>query len=329
MVTFVFSPEDYLHCRFAISPVGETFGVARLLAQPAAASTRRTWLRARSAQIETLLRDVDLAPLLALLPESGYVPDFLTPPPRSPTPTIVDELNIIRNTSEKRARSEIERSLDRRRIDDRQRRRLAGAGAATRLAELLDLVWQCLVEPSWPAISDLLRKDIAYRSRRLADGGLARLFADFSPLVRFHGARLKVSQRTNAVRELGGQGILLMPSVFIGPRIGSMIDPPWPSSLIYPARGAGRLGSERQYPPEPAVARLIGPTRAEILEALVEPTTTSALAQSLRRSPGNIADHLAVLRDADLVTATRNGRHVIYGLTALGEALTSARTPSR
>jgi DNA-binding transcriptional ArsR family regulator len=325
MVTFVFSPEDYLHCRFAISPVGETVGAARLLAHPGAASTRRSWLRAHSIQIETARRDVDLAPLLVLLPESGYAPDFLTPPPQNPSPTITDELSVIRDTPKKRAQAEIARAVGAGKSD--HRRRLAGAGVATHLAELLELVWQRLIEPSWPVIDDLLRRDIAYRSRRLADGGLARLFSDLSPFARFQGSRLKVRQRTTAVRELGGHGILLMPSVFIGPRIASMIDPPWPSSLIYPARGAGRLGVSTQHRREPAVARLIGLTRATILQELVEPTTTSALARKLRKSPGNVADHLAVLRNADLVTAARSGRYVIYSLTSLGEALISRREP--
>ena len=70
-----------------------------------------------------------------------------------------------------------------------------------------------------------------------------------------------------------------------------MLEPP---RLVYPARGTAAL-----LGPGPvertALSRLIGATRAEILTLLEEPSTTTTLARRLRRSPGNIGDHLAVL----------------------------------
>jgi len=41
---------------------------------------------------------LNLTPLLAVLPNRGYVPDFLTPPPQTARPRLRDQLAEIRAT---------------------------------------------------------------------------------------------------------------------------------------------------------------------------------------------------------------------------------------
>jgi DNA-binding transcriptional ArsR family regulator len=60
-----------------------------------------------------------------------------------------------------------------------------------------------------------------------------------------------------------------------------------------------------------------------LLSALDQPASTTALAKAYDMSVGNVSGHLAVLRDAGLVTTTRVGHEVRYGRTELGEALVS------
>jgi DNA-binding transcriptional ArsR family regulator len=98
-----------------------------------------------------------------------------------------------------------------------------------------------------------------------------------------------------------------------------------PPALVYPARGTAALLGQGTEANGPALSRLIGATRAQILGLLEEPSTTTALAQRLRRSPGNVADHLAVLLRAGLVARRRAGRRVLYGRTALGQATLDCR----
>jgi DNA-binding transcriptional ArsR family regulator len=163
----------------------------------------------------------------------------------------------------------------------------------------------------------LLERDVAYRTRRLAEGGLARLFEDLAPVVSLRGHELRVRQRATATIELGADGLLLSPSAFIAPRVATLLEPP---VLVYPARGTAALLGHSPAATGPALSRLIGATRAEILGLLEEPSTTTTLAHRLRRSPRNVADHLAVLRKAGLVARRRTGRQVLYWRTPLGQA---------
>lgn len=271
--------------------------------------------------MQKLLTEADLTPLLTLLPEHGYTPDFLTPSPAVPMAPVREELERLRHTPQAQVRREVDRSLQGRPVSDRIRRLLRGRGSASYLAGLVELAWTRLVEPSWPLIRDLLDRDIAFRARRLAEGGLAAVFDDLAPAIRFRGRRLSVKQQTTAVCTLQGNGMLFIPSAFIWPQIATALDADRMPTLVYPARGLARLAEARPTPDDAATSRLIGTTRTLILRALAEPSSTTSLARRLRRSPGNIADHLAILRENGLVTAARSGRQVLYSRTPLGHAL--------
>lgn len=325
MVTFVFSIDAVLHCRFGISPLLEVFNATRAIGVPAPSTSHVAWLRKRSDTLRELTREHDLAPLGVLLLEHGYMPDFLTPPPAVPLANIHEELESIRRTPSERARAEIARALAEREVDERALRALRSADAPQLLADLLEVVWHALIEPEWPTLRELLERDVAYRARRLAEGGLARLFEDLAPTVSLRGRRLRVQQRTSATVELSDAGLLLTPCSFISPRVATMLGPP---VLIYPARGTAALLAHEPTDRGQALARLLGPTRAEILLLLDEPASTTSLASRLQRSPGNVADHLAVLRQADLLTRRRSGRSVLYARTPLAEALLAPRSRS-
>ena len=105
---------------------------------------------------------------------------------------------------------------------------------------------------------------------------------------------------------------MLSPSAFVAPRAGTMLDPP---VLVYPARGTAALVGGSRIEGGPAVSRLIGATRAEILALLEEPSTTTNLARRLRRSGQR--------RGSPRRTAGRGpppGRSVLYSRTDLGQA---------
>ena len=219
-----FGPEDLLRCRFALSPLWETTNAVRTLAEPQRHGYHLPWLR----QVQAQLPRLDLAPLLAVQPRHGYTPDFLVPAPQSPLVTIDQELDRVRSTPADQVAVELDRSLTQR--EDAPpaalRALLADPAAAERLSQLLERCWGVLLAPWWERIRDLLDADIAFRARRLADGGLERLFADLDSSVRLDGSTLEVGGRGEGHRDLEGEGLVLMPIVFVWPGVVLVLDLP-------------------------------------------------------------------------------------------------------
>jgi len=75
---------------------------------------------------------------------------------------------------------------------------------------------------------------------------------------------------------LKGQGLLLVPSVFVWPSIAVHTDVPWPRSLVYPARGIAGLWETPPAGTPGALSGLVGGARVRLLTALREPVGTTS-----------------------------------------------------
>jgi DNA-binding transcriptional ArsR family regulator len=321
--TLELSVADVLLCRFAISAVSEVIDIARAIADPAARAAHGNWLRQHRSALQQIADTYDLRPLFALTRPGGCVPEFLRPTPRGPVAEIEFELDQIRATPAERVHTEIERCVrGHAPIAADVERLLRSDQAAERLAELLAGIWSALVRPSWPQIHGCLERDILYQSRTLARHGLAAVLEEVAPWIALDGGHLLVHQNGDDLPALEKTGMLLVPSTFIWPRTATLRSPPAaPLTIRYPARGIGELWAPPSRERYRGLRHLIGKTRAQILDALDEPMHTTALAGYLGRSPGNVADHLAVLRRSGLVGKARVGLHVIYSRTSLGDAM--------
>ncbi|HEY3501816.1 MAG TPA: DUF5937 family protein [Actinocatenispora sp.] len=321
-----FGPDDLVRCRFATSPLCETHEAVRTLRRTDRHAYHVPWLRRTAGAADRL----DLGELWLLMPRPGYTPDFLGPPPDAPYTapgTFDDEIARLRATEPAVAYEEIARSLacTPGAADSAAGRALLAdpAAAVRRLADATERAWRALVEPDWPRVRALLTADIAYRSRRLAAGGLEALFADLHPRIGWSAGTLTFRTSDDRVQELAGRGLLLIPSVYCSPEPVSGFATPWQPALIYPARGLDALWSPGTAA-SAALSRLLGATRAAVLVAVDEPTTTTALAGRLGLALSSVSAHLAVLRDTGLLTAHRDGPRVLYERTALGAALAGA-----
>jgi DNA-binding transcriptional ArsR family regulator len=271
---------------------------------------------------------LDLAPLLAVLPRRGYVPDFLAPPPRVSRPGFQGQLAQIRATGPAQVARELARCRDT--VNDEHYRRMLTflltnpERARDQLAARLHDVWASLVAPFWARIRTLLDRDIEERSRALAQHGLRRVLDELHPKIHWTKRGLSLADRNGRTAKAGERGFLLMPSAYLWPHIAAITEEPWLPTIIYPATGIARLWQAPAAPPG-ALGRLLGRTRALVLTALDQPLSTTALAAMTGLSPAGVSRHLLALRDAGLASTIRHSHEVRYHRTDLGSALLRGR----
>ncbi|WP_374197206.1 ArsR/SmtB family transcription factor [Nonomuraea sp. NEAU-A123] len=136
------------------------------------------------------------------------------------------------------------------------------------------------------------------------------------------GARWRVEH----VVERGPGGLVLMPVVLGSPYVLIKKRTSTQTTVRYPARGVGTLWTAGTRVPTGSTVRLLGRARAELLEALRSPATTTDLARALRITPSAVSQHLRVLRESGLVARERSGRTVLYMTTTLGASLSGTVT---
>jgi DNA-binding transcriptional ArsR family regulator len=329
--------EDLTMSRFALSPLWELTQALRLLAggpRQRDEAVLRPWLLRARDRYQRLARETDLGVIDALNPP-GWGADFLAPVPASVHSTIGELLDQVRSTPADQAQREVAVALSRQpRVEPRVERILTSDRAAGYVADVLAAAWRALLEPEWRTLRAICERDVVYRAGQLASRGWAAALTDLHADLSWRKGRIELSRwpagdstdaRADDDADLGGRGLLFIPSVFIWPRLALSLDPPWPPALIYPARGVSALWEQPgRTGPGTALHRLLGGSRAAILLALEDPASTTQLAATLGQSLGGIGDHLAVLREAGLVARARSGRSVLYRRTPVGDALAAA-----
>jgi DNA-binding transcriptional ArsR family regulator len=317
-----FTADELLRCRFAISPLREVQGAIRTLSHPDRHGYHLPWLR----QVRTAAAGLDLSAFRLLAPVGGHGPGFLHPVPALPLAALEDETAAIRATAPDLARRQIAEALAQTPGAAGTRRGRAmladPAGTVGQVAALYEQVWTALLAPHWPRLRAVLEADVAYHARRLADGGMQRLFTGLHPLLSWSDGALAVGGALSETRQPPTEGgLVLVPSVFFWPEAGSAFDPPWQPTVLYPARGVGGLWARSGPSASAALVRLLGANRAAILTGLDAPTTTTALAHRHELAMSSVSAHLAVLRDAGLLRSRRYGHQVLYERTPLGIAM--------
>ncbi|WP_433424600.1 DUF5937 family protein [Microtetraspora malaysiensis] len=312
-----FTTRDIANIRFAISPLGEVVASVRVVKNPAAHPLLRPW----AEQVRRRLADVDWRLLSDLVPVPTIsIAGFTCTPPATSIPDLELELATMRAAAD-RVRTDLDDAGTPR--TKRVEALYADPGKGLeRLAQEVENYWAAAIAPYWPRIRSLLEGEILYRAKLLAEGGAQRMLTDLDPSVTWHDGTLRVEHRyVSGTRSLRGLGLLLVPCVFVWPRVLSVTTPPYQPTVRYSPRGIGTLWESRGLEPPRALAAVLGRTRARLLAELDQPASTRDLALRVGLSEPGINQHLTALRDAGLCTAHRTGRYILYARTTTAEAL--------
>ncbi|MFJ3667458.1 DUF5937 family protein [Streptomyces sp. NPDC090106] len=315
------------HVAAGPDPCWETIlGLQQLLCARPGRALQDWRLRARETVARKNLENQILY-LRELVPQKGYVPDFLTP--AEATDGMQAAMSAIRGTPAGRIRKELQALASRRQrrvpvllrqLSDADR----GSRQLTDLLQALRCVHAEIIAPDWTRLEEHVEADRALRARALRDGGTSCLLESLGPAVRWDPPVLRVDYPVERDLHLSGRGLHLIPSRFCSRVPVALADPRLRPVLVYPVNPTVNEPGPRRAG---GLDGLLGRTRAEVLRALHGGATTGELALRLRISASAASQHVHLLSRAGLVHSQRTGASILHTLTPLGAALLLGRVP--
>ncbi|WP_190135267.1 ArsR/SmtB family transcription factor [Streptomyces longispororuber] len=250
-----------------------------------------------------------------------YMPDLLTPKP-APGParrTLAEQLQAVAGTPPEEAAYQVceVRFLDGPVPGDVLDAVQAGVFAA-RAANGLRQFWQDAVADGWSGLKSVLDADVAARSGEMATYGVGHVLRSLHPDIAWADGRLTIRKDYDETVHHRGADVVLTPMAASWPQVSVQVAEPGTAVLGYPATG---VGAAADRPRRPAVARLLGRSRAALLGDLAAPRTTGELAARHRLAPATVSYHLGVLHRSGLVLRERDRQVVRYRRSAEGDAL--------
>ncbi|WP_431042078.1 ArsR family transcriptional regulator [Streptomyces sp. P1-3] len=316
MIRIHFTAGDFARVRFAPrpAPLQELNAAFMQMTHPHDALLFGRWrgrlLRSLPAVVEPL---ADLVP-------AGEAPAFLD----VFSDALTEGLDTVRASRPGWVRAEIERVYSRHAspappwIRDLHR---GDADAWQLLRRAQHAAFETVLRPVWPLVQDLHRTEFTRHALAVAEHGIGAALAALVPGARLHESVWELRASAERDIELGGRGLVLVPTFhWTGHPVVADL-PARPPHLTYPAGPGLPLTPTGAGGTADPLAEVFGRTRFETLLLLAEEHTTSGLARRLGVSNATASAHAAALRGAGLITTVRAGRAVLHRRTALGSLL--------
>lgn len=321
MIELAFDLGDAARARFAVSPLSETVWSTVAYRKPKQRWLHQSWRDRAASHLGT----IDVGLLLAMTSGRTYLPDFLTPVPDVPRPTLDQELAKLANTAPQDAAAQVRLIHPDGQLPPQLQEFVDDPTAGLhQLTTQLRRYFHAALAPDWPRIRSLAEADIIHRSSLAAAHGSLALLADLHPQLSWTGGRLTLHLGTVAFNQLEDQPMILIPCAFAWPNVHTAhaTDGGW--IVCYPTRGVGQLWQDAPRTPPNHLAALLGPTRAAILTILDRPLTPTEVANLLHLAPSTASHHLTILRASGLAIQIREQRSMRYLRTTLGDQLADA-----
>jgi hypothetical protein len=181
-----------------------------------------------------------------------------------------------------------------------------------------------VAEPRWQAAGPLLDREIRRVGTAAVRGGITALLNSLHPGLSYHDGTFVFAPPCNPCltsRPLGPVGprrLALLPMIAGRNALLFGFDRPDVCYIGYPLPQP-RPGA--QTTARSALATILGPVRAAILQALRQPLTVSGLAAAVHCAPTTATYHLHQLAAAGLITRERSGPSVWISRAARGDEL--------
>ncbi len=324
MLRVDFSGRELARLRMAagVDPLWEIALSLHLLQTRQAALVFDPWRREVRASLERAGLTAAVRGLMLLCPPAAYFPDFLTPGGAADLDTGLEKVMC---TPRQRLAAELSRLYAGAPLPSGVRRLAEGSPEALRwLGTALRRYHAVAVEPYLPAIRTEAAADRSERAEAALTGGAEGLLASYGglPEWRCEGSALRAPYPMDRELRLDGRTLTLVPGFFCVRAPLALADDGLPPVLVHPLSPApGWLERARPSESAPPAAQLIGTSRAQLLQLLDRPMTTTGLASALDLAPSTTSRHTSVLREAGLLTSRRQGLCVLHRRTRLGEAL--------
>jgi DNA-binding transcriptional ArsR family regulator len=319
MMRVAWGPTDVIHTRFGYSPLVEITESLWLLHSHRATTHHQWWLRQAPERVSS----TDRALLQALVPARPAMADFLFGTVERSPGNLNDQLDWISRLNGGHLHAQF-KEVWTEGLPVLLADLLNSTSPGTVIAETLQRYWEATLKTHWSRIRGVLEEDIAHRAATLASDGFNTMLAGLHERIRFEHLTMSIGHGVETTEtELNGSGMMLIPSVFAWPLLA--FNNAQHPSLIYGARGIGRLAEHPSNPNSAALSNLLGRTRTAVLLACRVPVTTTELSVQLAQSPAAVSQHLSILREGGLLRSWRSGRRVLYLRTLLGDSIAAVQ----
>lgn len=326
---------------FAPSPLAELGSALHLLVEPAHHATQNGWITAVAARLDPDLMDrILVADYLWRTSRSDM---FL---PAHPQPALAAELDALDALDDETwvgkalmtsscgvvpLRDDLASPLV-----DRAARETALDRAAVRGPRPLEFVEHILADPgaarswvrrlledceagffadAWARVVARLAAEARHKSDLLERHGLERTLAAVSPALTLTeaGDRIVVDKLQDRAASANGSGLTFLPSAFSHPHLLVVHAPGWRPVINYPMLATPTESTVSVADVQDRLHALDHPLRLRLVRSILRgPQTTAQLAETWLVSAPEVSRHLAVLKNAGIISATRQGRYVTY-----------------